>query len=133
MTVNLVTEAKKVLLMSWSARLGALAAILQALAEFQDQLPLIRDFIPHGVFSLLAIVCAIAVPLSRIIKQQGLIDAINTAQAEATAAQAPVDVPVAAGQVDVTNIPPPVQPPPRVVPVVIERRAPPKQVIVVNK
>jgi hypothetical protein len=121
MTLELVTEAKKVLLMSWSARFGMLAAILQTLAEFQDQLPVIKDFIPHGVFSLLAIACAIAVPLSRVMKQQGLIDAI--AAAAQAVAPAPVDTPAV---VDATNAPPPpslVRTAPTVT--VIENRLPP--------
>lgn len=125
MTLELVEDAKKILLMSWSARFGMLAAVLQTLAEFQDQLPVIKDFIPHGVFSLLAIACAIAVPLSRVMKQQGLIDALSAA----AAAVVPDPVPA---QLDATTAPPPPAIPVRApfvaAPVVIENREPPKPV-----
>lgn len=158
MTLNLVTEAKQVLFKSWSSRFGAAAAVLQALAEFQDQLPLIRDFIPHGVFSLLAVVCAIAVPLSRIVKQQALINSIAVAQTDPAAPAAPADpapapapvvAPVAAMMVPagstVSTISQPVAPkmPPAVLPIVpivppaakpvqrrsVEKRLPPKALV----
>lgn len=75
MKVEFITEARKVFLTSWSSRLGIAAAVLQGLAEFQDQLPGIHDYVPHNVFSLLAILCAVSVPLARIVKQQELVDA----------------------------------------------------------
>jgi len=72
MKLELVDQARKILFTSWAARLGVIAAVLQALAEFQDQLPLIRDYVPHNLFSLLAILCAISVPLARVVKQAAL-------------------------------------------------------------
>lgn len=154
MTLNLVTEAKQVLFKSWSSRFGAAAAVLQALAEFQDQLPLIRDFIPHGVFSLLAVICAIAVPLSRIVKQQALINSIAVAQTDPAAPAAPVPVvaPVSAAAVPVgstvstvSTLVQPVAPstPPPALPIVpiakpaaksvqrrsVEKRSPPKALV----
>lgn len=76
--MELVAEAKKVLVMSWASRLGFLSAlfgVIQVLADFQVQLPFVQAFIPAKTFALLSLICAIAVPLARVIKQKKLIAA----------------------------------------------------------
>lgn len=107
MKVELVDQARKILFTSWAARLGVLAAVLQALAEFQDQLPLIRDYVPHNVFSLLAVLCAVAVPLARIVKQQSLHDAVVEATKGETVAQELAAVQVIRETLTAHNAPPP--------------------------
>jgi hypothetical protein len=70
--MTLIEDAKNVLLKSWSSRLGFISAVAGILAQFQDSLPLIRDFVPANAFAVLAIVCALSVTVARIVKQDNL-------------------------------------------------------------
>jgi hypothetical protein len=87
---ELVGKARTVLLKSWASRFGMLATLFGALAQFQDQLPMIQAFVPKNVFGLLTIACSVAVPLARIVKQYEL--------REQTAAANPQPVTPAASQ-----------------------------------
>lgn len=80
MRLELVEKARTVLMKSWASRFGMLATVFGALAQFQDQLPMIQAYIPKNVFGLLTIVCSIAVPLARIVKQYELREATANAQ-----------------------------------------------------
>lgn len=80
MRLELVEKARTVLLKSWASRFGMLATVFGALAQFQDQLPMIQAYIPKNVFGLLTIVCSIAVPLARIVKQYELREETANAQ-----------------------------------------------------
>jgi len=73
--IQFVGEAKKVILMSWASRFGILSSLfglVQVLADFQVQLPVVQSFIPPKTFAVLSLLCAAAVPLARIIKQDKL-------------------------------------------------------------
>jgi hypothetical protein len=73
--MEFVAEARKVLVMSWASRFGILSSLfglIQVLAEFQVQLPFVQAFIPAKTFMLLSLLCAVAVPIARVIKQKNL-------------------------------------------------------------
>ena len=74
-----VGKARTVLLKSWASRFGMLATFFGALAQFQDQLPMVQAYIPKNVFGLLTIACSVAVPLARIVKQYELREATGAA------------------------------------------------------
>jgi ethanolamine utilization microcompartment shell protein EutS len=76
---ELVGKARTVLLKSWASRFGMLATLFGALAQFQDQLPMVQAFVPKNVFGWLTLACSIAVPLSRIVKQYELREATAAA------------------------------------------------------
>ena len=80
-----VGEAKTVLLRSSASLLGMAAAAFGALAQFQDQLPMIQSFVPPRTFALLSLACAVAVPLARIVKQQQLREATAAANPQPVA------------------------------------------------
>lgn len=82
---ELVGKARTVLLKSWASRFGMLATFFGALAQFQDQLPMIQAFVPKNVFGLLTIVCSVAVPLARIVKQYELREQTGTANPQPVA------------------------------------------------
>lgn len=71
--MTLIEDAKNVLLKSWSSRLGFISAVAGALAQFQQSLPLVRDYVPANYFAVLAIVCALGVTVARIVKQDSLV------------------------------------------------------------
>lgn len=83
MRLELVEKARTVLLKSWASRFGMLATVFGALAQFQDQLPVVQAYIPKNVFGLLTIVCSVAVPLARIVKQYELREETANAQPSA--------------------------------------------------
>lgn len=85
---ELVGKARTVLLKSWASRFGMLATLFGALAQFQDQLPMIQAFVPKNVFGLLTIACSVAVPLARIVKQYELREATATADPRPVASAA---------------------------------------------
>ncbi|WP_250533565.1 hypothetical protein [Caballeronia sp. AZ10_KS36] len=82
---ELVGKARTVLLKSWASRFGMLATFFGALAQFQDQLPMIQAFVPKNVFGLLTIACSVAVPLARIVKQYELREATAAANPQPVA------------------------------------------------
>lgn len=65
-----IDDVKKVLTKSWAVHLSVLSAVLGALAEFQQQLPGIQGFIPARWYAMASIVCALAVPLARVVRQE---------------------------------------------------------------
>lgn len=80
MRLELVEKARTVLLKSWASRFGMLATVFGALAQFQDQLPMIQAYVPKNVFGAVTVLCSIAVPLARIVKQRELREATANAQ-----------------------------------------------------
>lgn len=70
--MTLIDDAKNVLLKSWASRLGIIAAVAGILAQLNDQLPLIRDYVPSQYFAILSIVCAASVGIARIIRQRSI-------------------------------------------------------------
>lgn len=70
-----VERARHILLMSWSSRFGLAAAVSGGIAQFGEQLPAVQPYIPPHYFSVFAVVCAMAVPVSRIIKQEEIAEA----------------------------------------------------------
>lgn len=80
MRFELVEKARTVLLKSWASRFGMLAAVFGALAQFQDQLPMIQAYVPKNVFGAVTVLCSIAVPLARIVKQYELREETSNAQ-----------------------------------------------------
>lgn len=85
-TTILVEQVKVVLLRSLTAWAGYLGTLFGFLAMLQPQLPFMQDFMPKYLFGILTLACALAVPLTRIIKQPALRAAVEAAQAvDATA------------------------------------------------
>lgn len=76
-----VEQVKVVLLKSATAWVGYAATVFGFLAMFQEQLPVLQGIIPKGMFGWLTLACAIAVPLTRIIKQPKLRAAVAAAEA----------------------------------------------------
>lgn len=70
--MQLIEDAKKVLLQAWSVRLSALAAVAGALAQFQDQLPAIQPYLPSKYLGAISITCAVAATAARLIKQESM-------------------------------------------------------------
>jgi hypothetical protein len=70
--MTFIDDAKNVLFKSYANWLGIASAVFGLLAQLNDQLPAIRDFIPAHDYAILAVVCAAAVPLARIIKQRSI-------------------------------------------------------------
>ncbi|MDR5757039.1 hypothetical protein [Caballeronia sp. LZ035] len=87
MKFELVGQAKTVLFKSSASLLGMAAAAFGALAQFQDQLPMIQAYVPPRTFALVSLACAIAVPLARIIKQEQLREATAAANPQPVAPQ----------------------------------------------
>jgi hypothetical protein len=83
--LEFVGKARTVLLKSWASRFGALATVFGALAQFQDQLPMVQSFLPPRTFALVSLACAIAVPLARIVKQEELRQATAAANPQPVA------------------------------------------------
>ena len=70
--MTLIDDFKNVLTKSWSIRAAMLAASIDALAQFQDQLPLIQGFVSKDVYQIASLACALAVPLARVIHQESI-------------------------------------------------------------
>ena len=70
--MTLIDDFKNVLTKSWSVRAAMLAASIDALAQFQDQLPLIQGLVPKDVYQLASLLCVLAVPLARVIHQPSI-------------------------------------------------------------
>lgn len=72
MTFAFIEEAKSVILKSWASRLAIISAVLAGLGELQPQLQFLSGIVPDNTFKVLSIVCALAVPLARVIKQESI-------------------------------------------------------------
>jgi hypothetical protein len=79
MKFELVEEAKKVLLMSWSARFAMLATGSEMLDQLRDQLPNLQPYIAPHVFGTVTIGLTIAATVARVIKQETLRSATGSA------------------------------------------------------
>lgn len=82
MKFELVEEAKKVLLMSWSSRFAMLATASELLDQLRDQLPNLQPYIAPHVFGTVTIGLTIAATIARVIKQQTLRDATANAHGD---------------------------------------------------
>lgn len=72
MKLELVDHAWTVALKSASSILAAVASILGILAGLQPLLPALQGFIPAGWFAAGTVLCTLAIPLARVIKQPAL-------------------------------------------------------------
>jgi hypothetical protein len=70
--MTFIDDFKTVLAKSWAVRMALLSAALDALAHFQDQLPMIQGLVPKEWYAAASIACALAVPLARVLHQEGI-------------------------------------------------------------
>lgn len=72
MRFELVGEAKKVWLMSWSSRFAMLATASELLDQLRDNLPSLQAYINPHLFGTLTISLTIAATVARVVKQASL-------------------------------------------------------------
>jgi hypothetical protein len=72
MRFELVGEAKKVWLMSWSSRFAMLATGSELLDQLRDNLPSLQAYINPHLFGTLTIGLTIAATVARVVKQASL-------------------------------------------------------------
>jgi predicted amino acid-binding ACT domain protein len=72
MKFELVGEWKTVLVRSSASLLGMVSAVFGVIAELAPQLPTVQSLVSQQTFTILSIICAVAVPLARIVKQDQL-------------------------------------------------------------
>lgn len=70
MKLALVDDAKSVFLKSYSSLLAIVSAVTGALAAAQPDVSLLQGVVSQKVFATVSIVCAVAVPFARIIRQE---------------------------------------------------------------
>lgn len=75
--MKLIDNKKKVMKF-WSVKatlLSAFFALLELLSGVSGAMPFLEDFFPRRIFAVLSLICALAAPFLRIIKQKSLYDA----------------------------------------------------------
>jgi hypothetical protein len=72
MKIEFVGKAKTVLFRSSASLLGMAATVLGVIGELGPQVGLLQGTVSPQVFAILSIICAAAVPVARIIKQDQL-------------------------------------------------------------
>lgn len=70
MKLTLVDDAKSVFLKSYSSLLAIASAVSGALAAAQPDVVLLQGIVSQKTFATVSIVCAVAVPFARIIRQE---------------------------------------------------------------
>lgn len=90
MKFELVGEWKTVIVRSSASLLGMAAAALGLIAEVAPNLPQLQGLVSQHTFTILSIVCAVAVPLARVVKQDKLREATGAANPQPVVA--PQDV-----------------------------------------
>jgi hypothetical protein len=71
--MELITDAKAVMLKAWSVRFASLATIFAAIDLANQMLPFISGMVPDKTFTALSAFCGMAAVIARFVKQSNLI------------------------------------------------------------